>query len=199
MTSRPYRNLAVTNVCAACGATFHPHRGREGTSRFCSCRCANTATRTRRKTGLPTPSFFGENLWLYAHRGAPDECWEWAGPLDPTGYGRYWFKKKPYKAHRAAYQLVHGVDPGEWLVCHSCDNRRCVNPAHLWLGTQQDNILDKAVKRRCRGPRIKNMPLKDVKAIREDHRTYRVIADAYGLSTGTISGIKRRKLYAWLA
>jgi hypothetical protein len=78
------------------------------------------------------------------------ECWEWEGARTSDGYG--WVKVDGHqtRAHRVGYQMFHGtVDPA-LVVCHSCDNRLCVNPAHLWLGTRLQNMHDKARKGRLR-------------------------------------------------
>jgi hypothetical protein len=73
-------------------------------------------------------------------------CWEWTGYLK-KGYG--WTGAG--LAHRKAYALAFGAIPAGMLVCHRCDNPRCCNPAHLWLGTNGDNIRDMARKGRARG------------------------------------------------
>lgn len=72
-------------------------------------------------------------------------CIEWSGCLDRSGYGRVGVKQIP--AHRVAYRLAKG-EPGDMLVCHSCDNPKCVNPDHLWLGTHKDNMSDMTKKGR---------------------------------------------------
>lgn len=71
-----------------------------------------------------------------------DGCILWCGGLDSDGYGKFSYKHKNYRAHRFAYLLVFGEDPGCLQVLHRCDNPACVNPAHLCLGTQSDNVID---------------------------------------------------------
>lgn len=79
-------------------------------------------------------------------------CWEWQGSLDPYGYGKFGYRNKTVSAHRAAYQIAnkHTFKEGE-CVCHSCDNPKCINPEHLFIGTQLDNIHDSIKKNRMPG------------------------------------------------
>lgn len=70
------------------------------------------------------------------------DCWEWYGAKNSSGYGEIGSKGKHIKAHRLSYQLHRGDIPSEMVVMHICDNPSCVNPYHLSVGTQADNIQD---------------------------------------------------------
>lgn len=81
-------------------------------------------------------------------RGLPDECWLWMRARFSDGYGAFKVKKQMCRASRIAYFIATGVDPADSLVCHTCDNPPCCNPAHLFLGSSSENILDAATKDR---------------------------------------------------
>jgi DNA-binding CsgD family transcriptional regulator len=125
-------------------------------------------------------------------------CWNWKGAKQVRGYGELSIGGKKYAAHRLSYALFHGQWPGRLYVCHSCDNVSCVNPDHLFLGTQKDNLQDMAAKgRSMRGERNAQAKLRDddVKAIRASGYTKQKLADQYGVSLSTIQSIIQRK--AW--
>lgn len=75
-------------------------------------------------------------------------CLEWCGSKTPLGYGTMSFHGKREYVHRVSYILYKGVIPEDMCVCHSCDNPKCINPEHLWLGTQGDNMKDRDKKGR---------------------------------------------------
>lgn len=89
-----------------------------------------------------------DRLWSRVVKGGPDECWEYQGAR-ARGYGRIYGNLqiavgggKAMQVTRAVYESIHGPIPSGLIVMHTCDNRPCCNPAHLKLGTKQDNSLD---------------------------------------------------------
>lgn len=85
--------------------------------------------------------------------GKPDECWLWVGGMSSNGYGAaYLESQKLISSHRAAWIVANGEIPDGLAVLHRCDNKRCCNPAHLFLGTYGENNTDRSQKgRSCRG------------------------------------------------
>lgn len=80
-------------------------------------------------------------------------CWKWIGASLPRGYGRFYYKGKARYAHRVSLMMFGNVDvPDDKLVMHSCDNPNCVNPDHLSIGTQFDNMRDASKKGRTINP-----------------------------------------------
>lgn len=85
-----------------------------------------------------------DDFWARANRKGPEECWVWTGPTTDKGYGKF----KNTTAYRYSYELLVGPVPDRLHVLHRCDNPPCVNPAHLFVGTHQDNMRDKIAKGR---------------------------------------------------
>ena len=140
-----------------------------------------------------------ERFWANVDKSG--DCWEWMASKNTYGYGCLRFEGKQGQAHRFSWFLHHGEIPKGMLVCHTCDNPGCVNPAHLFLGTPKDNTLD-AVKKGRMGAGEANGRAKlsndDVLSIREDDRTSRVIGLDYGVQASAIRKIKRRESWRHL-
>ena len=101
-----------------------------------------------------------------------NECWEWTGCILNDGYGQIRMDWKKYRTHRLAWELTHGIISDELQVLHKCDNRKCCNPNHLFLGTHQDNMNDMTRKeRQAKG--IKNFKSKlNEKQVKEIRNLY---------------------------
>jgi hypothetical protein len=121
-------------------------------------------------------------------------CWEWQGALWATGYGRFHYANKSYKAHRLAWVFTGGELDDETCLLHRCDNRRCVNPAHLFKGDRADNNRDKTVKgRQTKGAAVNTAKLNEslVEAIRKHPGNSKDIAALFGVTWGHVNKIKR--------
>lgn len=131
-----------------------------------------------------------------------NQCWEWQFRKNACGYGTIKVKNKSELAHRISYTLLVGEIPKGVEVCHSCDNRCCVNPEHLWLGTHKENMQDRVNKGYTKGiaqgeknPREK-LKETDIPVIRELYKMGYdsvVLGAQYGVSSSTISSIIRRE------
>jgi hypothetical protein len=90
-----------------------------------------------------------DRFWIKVHKGDTGDCWLWGG-YTRDGYGKFLANRRLRLAHRIAWELTHGPIPEGLCVCHSCDNPRCCNPVHLFLGSRGDNNRDRAQKGRTR-------------------------------------------------
>lgn len=137
---------------------------------FCHCGCGQRtqiADRTRprwgyvkgeprryvinhQKKGVPWKRI-EERFWANVDRDGPNECWLWMGACRPTGYGLFRWNQRHDGAHRASWEMANSRPvPNGLYVLHHCDNPRCVNPEHLFIGSHTDNMRDMLAKGRGR-------------------------------------------------
>jgi hypothetical protein len=130
-----------------------------------------------------------------------DSCWEWNKALFKDGYGQIQEGGKSQRAHRVSYLTFVGEIKEGMCVCHSCDNPKCVNPEHLFLGTYKDNALDKVVKnRQAKGALNGNSKLTPrkafiIKTLLNMKQLHKEIATKFKISVPTVSRISRN--IAW--
>jgi hypothetical protein len=142
-----------------------------------------------------------KHFWSMVKVSGAGECWEWQHSKNNKGYGNVQWNGRVDKAHRVAWTLTHG-DPGSLFVLHSCDNRSCCNPSHLFLGTNQDNMDDMVKKGRASRLAGENNPrakLKPSQVLEIKHRyalgnvTQTQLAKEYGVSQAQIGYIVRNE------
>jgi ribosome-binding protein aMBF1 (putative translation factor) len=144
-------------------------------------------------------------FWSRVEVGEDDECWNWAGAVARSGYGAARLDGKNVTSNRVAYIMEHGEIPPGLFVCHSCDNRLCCNPGHLFAGTHEDNVRDMCSKKRQpQTGRSTPSPLDEdkVRAIREEYAKGGIkqseLAERYGVSAGTIGHITQGNAWKWV-
>ena len=146
-----------------------------------------------------------ERFWEKVDVRGGNECWEWRGARMPWGYGRLRVgNKKCDYAHRVSYRLAFGGIPLGMFVCHRCDNPPCVNPQHLFVGTNLENRRDSVVKRRNRSPfplrgeanHAAKLTVAQVLEIRAAPGRPADIAARYGINWRTVSRIRRREYWS---
>lgn len=131
-------------------------------------------------------------------------CWNWQNAVAWNGYGVMKTGGKAARAHRISFICATGQEIGpDTDICHRCDNRRCVNPAHLFAGTRSDNMADCSRKGRLKMPFLSGeacpaakLTPEQVLSIREDQRSQRELGRVYGVDKGTIAAIKSGKTWA---
>lgn len=97
---------------------------------------------------IRTKKSIENRFWNLVSIKTKDDCWEWEASFDGKGYGQFNIDGRTYRSHRVAWELLNGKIPNGLELCHHCDNPKCVNPNHLFLGTHKDNMHDMKLKGR---------------------------------------------------
>lgn len=127
-------------------------------------------------------------------------CWVWTSYRDKDGYGGFSIEHVTFRAHRVAYMMYVGEIDDGMLICHKCDNPSCVNPDHLYQGTQQKNMRDMRSKNRgainngvlCGGSKLSESQVLEIRSLKQSQSA---IARKYGVAQSTISLIVNRKTW----
>lgn len=136
-------------------------------------------------------------------------CIEWVKHINPDGYGMLWFNRGANRSHRVSWIVHNGEIPEGMHVLHKCDNRKCINPEHLFLGTNADNVADKVSKdrqARNNAPKgedsgktiLTNDDVLMIKHYIKRGDTYRSLAMLFGVTIGTICNIKKGRSWSHL-
>jgi hypothetical protein len=174
----------IPRLCKQCNAPFmaFAYKVKIGEGLFCSKRCASEFKHPR----MP------EAFWSHVEK--TDGCWIWHRGIDKQGYGTLKCWGKVSKAHRVSWELHNGPIPDDLFVCHKCDNPPCVNPEHLFLGTNKDNCDDRDRKGRVNTVLTAEQVL-EIRSLCEHGMLQRVVAARYGVQQSLISLIVNRKIW----
>ncbi len=196
-----YATNPIELVCTGCGISYHAKSKADAARRkYCTAQCAYSHIAT------PMEARFVKHIGPTTSTG----CILWTGGTSPLGYGVIYASMREYRAdgkrrlaaHRIAWERVHGPIPAGMHVLHRCDNPPCINTDHLWLGTHQENMLDRDKKNRCtHGDQISwaKLTSAQVKEIKERYSKGDILqkhlAAEYGVTNKRINSILRGRTW----
>lgn len=136
-------------------------------------------------------------FWGKAEIKGTNDCWDWLAGTFVDGYGTFWFRNKMYRSHRVSWILTFGEIPDGLLICHRCDSPHCVNPRHLFMGTNGDNMMDASRKGRLNAPRgenhagskLKNEDVFEIRRLRNQGLSYSELGRKFNCSDVNIKNI----------
>ena len=166
-----------SKLCRFCKKSFKPH---SGSQYYCSSKCA---------------------FWDRVELGHSHQCWIWPYTKNIYGYGLFRFRQI-ILAHRFMWEQIFDKIPKGLNVLHACDNRSCINPTHLFLGTQRDNVKDMVLKgRTAKGEnhsqtKLTNNEIKDIRQLLLNGISPKYISLIYNIARSQVSCIKTRKTWS---
>jgi len=143
-------------------------------------------------------------FWEKVDKKGPNDCWEWTGSKILAGYGKINVSGKTVSAHRISWEMANDPIPKGMCVLHHCDNKACVNPAHLFLGTNADNSRDMTEKeRQARGEangesKLTEQDIHEIRVFLDAGYIQSEIAEGYGVGHVAIHYIKTGYRWGWL-
>lgn len=193
------RSHRIANIpqheCPHCGKAFRRYVTVKRPARFCSRACA-------RRAGVIGKRIVSLEIRFWERVSKTDSCWIWMASCTNDGYGTIKKGGKHVLTHRLSWHMAYGPIPDGLSVLHSCDNPPCVNPDHLFLGTQKDNMRDMINKGRYVGKGNTILTDAQVREIRKRYAqggiTYAKLGSAYGVSSSAVNHIVHRRNFSRL-
>jgi hypothetical protein len=179
-----------TCTCYNCGKSFTRYAmnaTRASKPQYCSKKCLDESLK------IKADNNFENRFFSRIKKGGPDECWEWTGRVNKTGYGLFDIGRFPRLAHRVAFRIANGYEA--FNACHSCDNPPCCNPAHLWDGTPKLNSEDRERKKRTRRPPPLKGKSNPAAKLTEEQAMYILQSRETGTELAKMFGISKTAVY----
>lgn len=181
--------MKAPKLCPRCTQPIPRSNPNWRKNKYCGRACYVAASRF-------TPEMVATKFWAKVNKEGPNGCWEWTGALQRDGYAHFGINSKTTSSHRYAYEQLVGPIPDGMDLLHSCDNRRCVNPAHTRPGTHVENMAE------CRDKERNNKKL-TAEQVREIRAAFveikgkapdgfnQRLADKYGVKDKTIWEVRK--------
>lgn len=128
-------------------------------------------------------------------------CWLWKGAYFASGYGQInnkMLQKSPTTTHRASWELHRGKIPDGLMVLHKCDDRRCANPDHLYLGNNQDNMIDRSKRGVVHQMRLTEENVREMRRLRQEGWPWRKLAERYSVAMNAVISATMGKSWAYI-
>lgn len=188
-----YRDKKHQKNCVHCGEVFYRDKRcakkHWASAKFCSRSCS---AKHGAKNSDKTWGTLGERFWAKVEKLGDDDCWNWIGSARTRGYGVISKNGKQTSATHVSLEIHGTIVPNGLWVLHKCDNPRCVNPSHLYVGTPRQNSRDAVLRDRFR----RKLTPKQASEIKRSDKDAVVLAKEYGVSESLIYAIRNGRKWA---